>query len=250
MFPKSELCHLACECAKISKLPFSPIVEHHCFCSVSKVDIDEVGSKLTGRATGSYSSIFSEELCGLDRSATTELSQKTADEIKRLCQTQSTSYNSKILVVGLGNGEVTHDSLGARVCQRLFPDERLCILPVGVSGKSGIESRDLVKSAVTCLDVQLVIAVDALAAQTEERVGRVIQLSNAGISPGSGGRGGRGYIEQKFIGVPVIAIGVPSVLSDFDLSGRGYFGVKENVLSVAVQSAAIIADAIKIFSDN
>lgn len=247
MFPQSNNCHLACECAKIAKLPFLPVVEEHCFCSVSRVDIDIEGARLTGRSVGSYSSIFSGCFGELEEDAVSEIAEKTAYEIGRLCNNKKIASDAKFLIVGLGNGGVTYDSLGTRVCEQLLPTERMRILPVGVYGKSGIESRAAVKSIVHYTGAEAVIVVDSLAALTDERVGRVIQLSDSGISPGSGGGVKGGDIEEEFIEVPVIAMGVPTVLADTELNKKGYFCVGGNILNLCRQAAEVISKAIKIY---
>ena len=245
MFPKNSNSHLACECGRIAKLPFSPVVEDYCFCSVSRIDIDTESSKLVGRPAGRYSGIFLGGFSGLEREAKEEVAEKTAEELNALCEKCACdTEKTKVLVVGLGNGGVTHDSLGARVCEKLCPTDNLCVFSVGVSGKSGIESVRLVKSIAQCSGAELVIAVDALAARSEERVGRVIQLSDSGIAPGSGAGNECEAVNRASVGVPVISVGVPTVLADEKMSKEGYLLVGEEILPLCECAAEVIANAI------
>lgn len=248
MFPKNDSCHLACECGRIAKLPFSPVIEDYCFCSVSRIDIDEKSSGLVGRPKGRYSSIFLGGFSGLENDAKKEVTEKTAKELGAIC-TKFIGKTKKpgVLVAGLGNGRVTHDSLGAMVCEKLFPTESLYVFSIGVSGKSGIESAELVKSITRCSGAELVIAVDALAARSEERVGRVIQLSDSGIAPGSGAGARCDAINSKTVGVPVVSIGVPTVLYDEKMSKEGYLLVGEEILPLCECAADVISNAIKCF---
>lgn len=247
MFPKNENSHLACECGKIAKLPFAPTVRDYCFCSVSRIEINADSSKLVGRPAGRYSSVFLGGFLKLEEEERREVAEKTAEELAMLCrECVGNAKNKRALVVGLGNGGVTHDSLGARVCEKLSPDSGLYVFPIGVSGKSGIESAELVKSIAICAKAELVIAVDSLAARSEERVGRVIQLSDSGIAPGSGAGRDCGAVDMSSVGVPVISLGVPTALFVEKMSERGYLMVGDEILPLCEGAAEIIADAIRI----
>ena len=251
MFPKSDNSHLVCECGRISKLPFSSAIKDYSFCSVSKIDINYEASKLVDRPMGTYTSIFLGGFGNLCSDAVSEIVEKTACELGLLCEKQiKDSKGKRILVVGLGNSQVTHDSLGARVCERLSPTENLYVFPVGVSGKSGIESASIVKGIAECAGAELVIAVDSLAARGEERVGRVIQLFDGGIAPGSGAGNSCAAIDKDAVGVPVVSIGVPTALAEAEIRERGYLLVGDNVLELCDEAARIIADAMEICFSN
>lgn len=131
---------------------------------------------------------------------------------------------SRVLVVGLGNGEVTADALGGAVAdlmdvspvreaERRGEKSKLCAFKTGVEGRTGIKSADAVEGLCAKLRPSCVIAVDSLATSSVRRLGTSFQITTAGIAPGSGAGGDRARIDRSSLGVPVIAIGVPLVLS-------------------------------------
>lgn len=137
------------------------------------------------------------------------------------------------LIVGLGNRKITADALGPlctdginvtrhiRIADRalfekLGTDEIAAIAP-GVSGQTGIETSDLIKSLVQSISPYVIIAIDALAARSIDRLGTTVQLCDTGISPGSGIGNLRGAINRETIGIPVVAIGVPTIVDSSTL---------------------------------
>lgn len=131
------------------------------------------------------------------------------------------------LVVGLGNWNVTPDALGPKVVSKLMitrhlrelvPDSideeirPVCAISPGVLGITGIETGEIIRAIVEKIKPNLVICIDALASRRLERVNRSIQIGNTGISPGSGVGNKRMELSQKTLGIPVIAIGVPTVV--------------------------------------
>ncbi len=149
-----------------------------------------------------------------------------------------------ILVVGLGNSSVTADALGTEtlkgvVATRLSPSVygtkavKICTLNTGVAMKTGIESEETVRAVVDKIKPHGVIVVDALATSTVHRLGTSYQLTTAGISPGSGVYASRPAIDKSTLGVPVVAIGVPLVLSMrtliYDFTKKYLDGVGESV---------------------
>ena len=154
------------------------------------------------------------------------------DGIKRACLFALNSLleekSDNILVVGLGNIDITPDALGPKVATRILATRHLSlelkrslgltdlksvsVLIPGVLGKTGIEASDTVKSAVKFINPSAIIVIDALAAISPERLCTTFQLTNAGINPGSGVQNARkGFTKQDF-GMPVIAIGMPTVI--------------------------------------
>ena len=142
--------------------------------------------------------------------------------------TQFSNPQSNVLLIGLGNWKATPDSLGPRVVEfspitrhlhKYAPDALIqgmrpvCGLAPGVLGTTGIETNEIIKGIVENVKPDLLIVVDALAAQSTERIGTSIQISNTGIQPGSGVGNAREPINQQSLGIPVIAIGVPTVVS-------------------------------------
>lgn len=147
---------------------------------------------------------------------------------KALFEIGNISKKQSILVVGLGNSDITPDSLGSKVVEKLEITRHLAkyspellpkkhrlvsaIIP-GVLGTTGIDTCEIVKGIVEKTSPELVIVIDALAAKEIHRVGTTIQISNAGIVPGSGVKNNRNEISHKTLGVPVVALGVPTVVS-------------------------------------
>jgi len=133
----------------------------------------------------------------------------------------------RILVVGLGNRNVTPDALGPKTAEQIFVTEhlpehlpdavpngmrRVSVLQPGVLGVTGIETAQLVRAAVDCIRPAAVLCIDALAARRSERIGASIQLNNSGIQPGAGIGNKREGLTEASLGVPVIAVGVPLVV--------------------------------------
>ena len=193
---------------------------------------NSVESKKYACAIGSYVTIYTDRLDRYDISEVDILSDIVADEIrsivKRTCELQSQD-NISVLIVGMGNRGITPDALGARTVelvrvtrhmQKLAPacndqshSNVIAAMPCGVFGETGIESLELIKGVVRQISPQLLIAVDSLAAKSSTRLASVIQLSNVGIAPGAGVGNKRSEINQKTLGIPVIAIGIPTVIS-------------------------------------
>lgn len=132
-----------------------------------------------------------------------------------------------LLVVGLGNPKITADSLGPNVVNKLditrhilqfAPEEidpnttSVCAISPGVLGTTGMESSEIIKGIVEKVKPDAVIAVDALAARRVERINTTVQISNSGIHPGSGVGNRRKGLTKDELGVPVIAIGIPTVV--------------------------------------
>lgn len=132
-----------------------------------------------------------------------------------------------MLVVGLGNRGVTPDSLGPRVAERVFVTRHIkehmpeafdfdipsvCAIAPGVLGVTGVETMDIVFGVANKVKPDLIIAVDALASRRAARISTTIQLSDSGISPGSGVGNTRADLNRANLGVPVIAVGVPLVV--------------------------------------
>lgn len=132
------------------------------------------------------------------------------------------------LAVGLGNGAITSDAVGPRAVSKMLVTRHIkrsdpglfqsanfgCLAAIapGVLGQTGIESSDIVRGAVEACGAHCVIAVDALASRRLSRLGTTLQLTDTGISPGSGVYNSRHGLDPQTLGVPVIAIGVPTVV--------------------------------------
>ncbi|MDD6728789.1 MAG: GPR endopeptidase [Eubacteriales bacterium] len=139
---------------------------------------------------------------------------------------------NSVLVAGIGNLDITADALGPLtnnyvlatrhiVDNELFSDFfNVSSISAGVLGDTGIESAEIVSGVASAIKPDCVIAVDALAASSSDRLGTTVQLSNVGIAPGSGVGNHRYEISQKTLGVPVVSIGIPTVVSAEIISGK------------------------------
>jgi spore protease len=193
--------------------------------TVTRVKIvDERGEKIIGKPIGTYITIESPELIHFDEDTEEKTSRLFSEELSYLINPDS---NKTILVVGLGNWNVTPDALGPKVVSKLMITRHLkelmpeqveegvstvCALSPGVLGITGIETGEIILGVASQIKPDVIIAIDALASRKMERVSTTIQLSNTGISPGSGVGNKRMGLNEKLLGVPVIAVGVPTVV--------------------------------------
>lgn len=157
-----------------------------------------------------------------------ELNKKVMDAMSReLIPLLGLKEKSTILIVGLGNWNVTPDALGPKVISSLMVTRHLleyvpehvdegvrpvCAISPGVLGITGIETGEIVKGVIDRVKPDVVIAIDALAARSMERVSTTIQIADTGIAPGGGVGNKRMELSKNTLGIPVIAIGVPTVV--------------------------------------
>lgn len=136
--------------------------------------------------------------------------------------------NGLILVVGLGNRSITPDALGPQTADKILATRHIsgeiakstgldklrpvAVLKTGVTGETGIETAEMILSIVKRIKPTAVVTVDALAAKSLSRLGKTIQITDTGISPGAGVGNSRTAINQKTLGIPVVAIGIPTVV--------------------------------------
>lgn len=189
--------------------------------AVSRITIvtDEAAIKL-GKKKGTYITIDSPDLEDGDREAAQEAARLLCRELRTLLPPDGT-----VFVAGLGNRSVTPDSLGPRVVDKLMvtrhitmlgdeiTDEALrpvCAAAPGVLGVTGIETADMLTGICSRVEPAAVVLVDALASRRAERMSSCIQLSDAGLSPGGGVGNMRAEISRSTLGVPVVAVGVPT----------------------------------------
>ena len=192
-----------------------------CRCTVTKVDIlNEEGEKALGKPRGQYLTV---ELGDLSAEGGFEDAVETVGrQLKKLLPAKGA-----VLVAGLGNRAMTPDAVGPLAVEHLLVTRHLisalpncfgsfravsAVTP-GVLGQSGVESAEAVAALVRELQPAAVIAVDALAARRTERLCTTVQLSDTGIAPGSGVGNHRRALNRDSLGVPVIAVGVPTVVA-------------------------------------
>ena len=186
----------------------------------------ENGAKAMGKPIGVYITLEAPKLSEPDKDYHREVSEALAVYLQELLGTKE---ERSVLVVGLGNREVTPDALGPEVVGNLritrhgvkedgnaaFEKEKVHmvsgIVP-GVMAQTGMETLEIVRGVVEETQPDVVVAIDALAARSSKRLNRTIQISDAGIHPGSGVGNHRHSLTRETIGVPVVAIGVPTVV--------------------------------------
>ena len=203
------------------------IFQRNGFC-LTRVEIQtKEGAEILGKPVGTYTTIEHASLCNADDAQrdvcaailTQELRAMLPENVDRGC----------VLVVGLGNRRVTPDSLGPCAAGQVFvtrhmiealqitslegvPLQNVCSLSPGVLGVTGIETELVVKSLCRTLRPSCVICIDSLASMKTSRLLSTVQLSDSGISPGSGVGNHNAALDSDSLGVPVIAVGVPTVV--------------------------------------
>lgn len=185
---------------------------------------EEVGARIMGKAKGNYITLEVPGLKDNDKDLQENVSVALSKEIIKLIKLNNKSV---ILVVGLGNWNITPDALGPKVIGHLLvtrhikeyiPDQidegvrSVCAVAPGVLGITGIETTEIIRGIVDKVKPDLVIAIDALASRKLERVNTTIQIADTGINPGSGVGNNRKQLSKETLGIPVIAIGVPTIV--------------------------------------
>lgn len=243
---------------------------------VSRVRIEtENGARAMGKPVGDYLTLEAPGLSEEDEDYHREVSEVLARYIREMVGEKKQS----ILVVGLGNRDVTPDALGPWVVNNLmitrhiirefgaraFGKEQMhqvsAIVP-GVMAQTGMETFEIVKGIVEETHPDWVIAIDALAARSSKRLNRTIQLCDAGINPGSGVGNHRNGLTRDNLGVPILAIGVPTVVDAatiiYDATGdrskiapnlNGMFVTPKNVDEMIKRLSYTISEAINIALD-
>lgn len=194
---------------------------------ITQIDVDENGSKQVGKKPGRYVSVDTGAIISGDRQEQEAAAEVFAKELVLLLEHKGLKEDSTCLVIGLGNEHVTPDALGPKVVDdivvtrhlyELTPDDvdtnyrEVSALAPGVMGMTGIETYDVIESVVKKTHPDFLVVVDALASRSVSRVNRVIQMTDTGIAPGSGVGNRRKAVNGESLGIPVIAIGVPTVV--------------------------------------
>ncbi len=202
---------------------------------VTKVMIDtQNAAKVMGKPRGIYVTMEAPALVEPDEDYHREISDCLAEELLELIP--DSEKEQSVLVVGLGNREVTADALGPQVVDNLFITRHVVknygkaayncsrmnlvsSIEPGVMAKTGMETAEIVKGVVQETKPDVLIVIDALAARSTKRLNRTIQITNTGIQPGSGVGNHRNALTKESLGVPVIAIGVPTVVDAATIVG-------------------------------
>lgn len=182
------------------------------------IETDEAGKPI-GKGKGKYITVEAAS----PYAEFTEQADDIADELKKLC-----GCDNNVLIIGLGNSDITPDALGPKavsgiIATRHLRDElpkghflsglhSVSALATGVLGQTGIEVAEITKAVCDRTSPQCVIVIDALACADSSRLGTTVQLTDTGISPGSGVQNSRKELSRRTLGVPVVAVGVPTVI--------------------------------------
>lgn len=194
------------------------------FCTTVEIKPGK-GEDLSGKLAGIYITIDIGRIWEYESSSFNAAAKVVADKLSGLLPKDE---NRSVLVVGLGNENVTADAIGPRVASGLIISHHIkelkrtlydsigfgdvSALAPGVLGQTGIESAEIVKSVTATVKPDCVIVIDALASRRLERLATTVQLSDKGISPGSGVNNSRQRLDEDTLGVPVISIGMPTVV--------------------------------------
>lgn len=192
----------------------------------------ENGARTMGKPVGTYITMEAPNMSGQDEDYHREISEELAYHLKKMIGEREQS----VLVVGLGNRDVTPDALGPRVVSNIEitrhmireygraalegkrVNEVSSLVP-GVMAQTGMETLEIIKGVVEETRPDVVLVIDALAARNTRRLSRTIQISDTGINPGSGVGNHRNGINKEALGVPVISIGVPTVVDAATIVG-------------------------------
>ena len=243
---------------------------------VTRVKIEtENGARAMGKPVGTYLTLEAPGLLEEDD----EYHRTVSEALACYLQDMIGNGEKSVLIVGLGNRDVTPDALGPQVAANLmitrhlikeygvcaFGKEKMhrvsAVVP-GVMAQTGMESFEIVKGIVDQTKPDLVIAVDALAARSTKRLNRTIQISDAGIHPGSGVGNHRNALTREKLGVPILALGIPTVVDAativYDVIGdwegitpnlNGMFVTPKNVDEMIKRLGFTVAEAINIALD-
>ena len=198
--------------------------------------ITEIAVPQKNEKTDTYVTIAKDKLWDSEEIDYEILTDTISKELRKLAVKacgKDTDSDFSVMIAGLGNSEITADAIGPLTVKKLTVTRHLKVfepdiysklgtceisaLAPGVLGQTGIESAELILGAVQSSAPDLVVAVDALAARSCERLASVIQISDAGISPGSGIGNTRRAIDKASLGIPVISVGVPTVVNSSTL---------------------------------
>ncbi len=224
MFFQSEIRRTDLAMELSDDLPDGVEVKNDTLGGFSVTDIylkSESAARSVGKAVGRYLTLEPKDSFEMIPSDADEYSLGLSGKLRELL-----GDAESVFVAGLGNECITPDSLGPRVVSHIFATRHIptdvpeldtdglrrvsCAAP-GVMGQTGIETAEFLSSLIERVSPDAVIVIDALACQDPRHLGRTIQLTDAGISPGSGVMNSRSEVSQRTLGVPCIAIGVPTV---------------------------------------
>lgn len=215
------------------------------------------GAKIMGKPMGTYITLEAPRMATPDEDYHREVSEKVADQIRELLPEEKEELS--ILVVGLGNREVTADALGPNAADQLHITRHVvrefgkaaynknkmhtvsAIVP-GVMAKTGMETCEIIRGVVEETKPDAIIAIDALAARSTKRLNRTIQITDTGVQPGSGVGNHRHALTRETLGIPVIGIGIPTVVDAGTIVGDAVEQIEREVLFCSDMHALKMAE--------
>lgn len=238
--------------------------------------VSERGAREMGKSRGTYLTLEAPGLASPDEDYHREVSEMIADLLREL-----TGTAESVLIAGLGNRDVTPDALGPQAVSNLMITRHLireygremmgmdgcCVVSgivPGVMAQTGMETSEILQGIIEETRPDLLIVIDALAARSTRRLGRTVQITDTGIQPGSGVGNHRGSLTKESLGIPVIAIGVPTVVEAaaivYDAQGNcekmpphlnGMFVTPKNIDEMIKQLSFTLSEALNmVFSET
>lgn len=195
--------------------------------TVSYVEISDEGAEQLQKKAGNYVTIYADGVKKQDTKKQENAAKVLSEELEQLMKKHRIPDQAIGLIVGLGNWHVTPDALGPMTLEKVVVTSHLfelehetvadgyrsvAAVTPGVMGVTGLETSDIIVGVLERFKPDFVIAVDALASRSIERINETIQLSDSGIHPGSGVGNKRRELSEETLGIPVFAIGVPTVV--------------------------------------
>ncbi len=221
-------------------------------------------SRLLGKPMGRYITFESTDGDFSRCSCFEERAECLAEELRKLCK-----IPEKVLVAGLGNRAITPDSLGPACASKIFATRHIkrlakdvdtselrevSVISSGVMAQTGIETSSAIKAICDSISPSLVIAIDALACSELSHLGSTVQMCNTGISPGSGVENARKELSEETLGVPCIAIGIPTVTDGATIASRfggepsdqckGMIVTPRSIDSLIARSSALVSASV------
>lgn len=191
---------------------------------VSNIILDEENSKILNKKQGDYTTIYFDDVT--DKTNYNNVLKVLTNELKKMLEESSIKENNSCMIIGLGNERSTADELGVTSAKKVTVTKHIfdltgsleegyrittCLIP-GVMGTTGIETSDIISSVVAKTKPDFLLVIDALASDSVDRLLKTIQITNTGINPGSGIGNNRKELSKEIYNIPVIAIGVPTVV--------------------------------------
>lgn len=217
--------------------------------TITRVKVEtEEGASYIGKPIGNYITLDAPKIKNNDPDTNEKIYKVLAKELRKLI---GTDINKSVLIVGLGNRNVTPDALGPKVITDIEvtrhilqyapevldrPVRSISAISPGVLGTTGMETSEVIKGVIDKIKPDFVIAIDALASRRLERISTTIQIADTGINPGSGIGNKRMALSKETLGIPVIAIGVPTVVDAATMANDTIELMLENIHQTSSQT--------------